>query len=190
LTPNEAMTDRQRRAHETLADLRIFDVLAKYHPVLVGTVPLGLDVASSDLDIVCEAHDLDAFEKDAFLAYGRFPGFEMHRTESTGVPASVVNFHTERFPIQIFAQPIPVHRQSGYRHMMVEARLLQLAGEKASVALRRLREQGMKTEPAFAHYFRLEGDPYERLYELADASDEELLAVIAAAARARQCDAT
>lgn len=47
----------------------------------------------------------------------------------------------------------------------------------------------MKTEPAFAHYFRLEGDPYERLYELADVSEEELLVVIAAA-RARHAEAT
>jgi len=105
----------------------------------------------------------------------------MHRTKSMGVPASVVNFHTERFQVQIFAQPIPVHRQHAYRHLIAESRLLQLAGEEARAVLRRSREQGLKTEPAFAHYFRLEGDPYERLYELADATEEELLAVVAAA---------
>lgn len=183
------MTGRQREAERTLSELRIFEVLAKYHPVLTGTVPLGLDVDSSDLDIVCEAHDLDEFEQNVSRAYGWYPGFETHRTESMGFPASVVNFQTTCFPIQIFAQAIPVHRQRAYRHLIVESRLLQLAGEEARAALRQLREQGMKTEPAFAHYFRLEGDPYERLYELADASDEELLALIAAAARDRQRDA-
>lgn len=57
------MTDRQRQAHETLSALRIFDVLAKYRPVLTGTVPLGLDVDSSDLDIVCEAQDRNSRSK-------------------------------------------------------------------------------------------------------------------------------
>ena len=178
-------TARQRLAYRTLSDLGIFDVLAKYCPVLAGTVPIDLDVESSDLDIVCEAHDLDTFEKDVAEAYGRFAEFEIHRTESMGVPASVVNFRTEHFPVQIFAQGLPVARQRAYRHMIAEARLLRLAGEGARRALRALRRQGVKTEPAFGEYFRLEGDPYDKLYDLAEASDQELLAIIDAAAAAR-----
>ncbi len=40
----EGVTHRQRQAERTLSELRIFEVLAKYRPVLTGTVPLGLDV--------------------------------------------------------------------------------------------------------------------------------------------------
>ena len=56
--------------------------------------------------------------------------------------------------------------QYAYRHMIVEARLLKIGGPAARPAIRRLKREGRKTEPAFAHYFDLEGDPYETLLEL------------------------
>lgn len=171
-------TRRQREAYETLTRLNVFVFLAKYSPTLAGTIPIAVDVETSDLDILCEAHDLDEFEREATRLYGRFPGFETRRTQSRGLPASVVNFRTDRFPVQLFAQPIPVVRQRAYRHMMVEARLLGLAGEEAKEAIRSLRRAGMKTEPAFALFFRLPGDPYEALDALADAGDGELLRII------------
>lgn len=175
-------TTRQQQAYYTLLDLEIFTVLAKYSPVLTGTIPIDLDVDSSDLDIVCEAHDLDEFESVVSNYYGAYQGFETDRTESMGVPALVCNFEAECFPIEIFAQAVPVHRQRAYLHMVAESRLLHLAGDDAKRALRILRGRGMKTEPAFGEYFCLSGDPYERLYEMADATDQELLAVINAAA--------
>lgn len=179
-------TIRQRQAYRTLLDLAIFNVLAKYQPTLTGTIPIDLDVDGSDLDIICEAHDLDEFEREVMKAYGDFPGFEIHRIESMGLPASVTDFDTKCFPIQIFAQAVPVHRQQAYRHMIAEYRLLQLAGPDAKRSIRTLREQGLKTEPAFGQYFHLLGDPYERLYELADMSDQELLAILEANTRMRQ----
>lgn len=157
--------------------------MAQYTPVLTGTIPIDLDIETSDLDIVFEAHDLDVFEREVARLYGDFPGFEAHRAESMGLPASVINFATDRFPIQFFAQPLPVTRQRAYRHMMVEARLLRLAGKSARVAIRTLKKQGIKTEPAFARYFDLSGDPYETLYQLADADDAHLLDIISRAPR-------
>lgn len=178
-------TERQRLAYRTLSDLAILDVLARYHPTLVGTIPIDLDVDASDLDIICEAYDLDEFERDVAHAYGRFRGFEIHRTELKGVLSSVSNFETEDFPIQIFAQGVPIHRQRAFRHLVAEARLLRLAGGEAKASIRVLREQGMKTEPAFGEYFCLDGDPYEKLYAIAEASDQDLQAIIETAARVR-----
>ena len=40
----------------------LFTLLAPYNPVLAGTFPLGLQTDTSDLDILCEARDLPAFE--------------------------------------------------------------------------------------------------------------------------------
>jgi len=69
------------------------------------------DTESSDLEIICEAYDLDEFECDVALAYGAFRGFEIHQTGSMGLPASVTDFGTDRFPIQVFAQGLSVQRQ-------------------------------------------------------------------------------
>ena len=52
---------RKRAAHAVLGELRIFEILAEFKPVLVGTVPLGIDLPASDLDIVCEVGALERF---------------------------------------------------------------------------------------------------------------------------------
>ncbi len=37
---------------------------------------------------------------------------------------------------------------------------------------------GLKTEPAFARYFHIEGDPYQALLEMASCDDDELMAFV------------
>jgi hypothetical protein len=58
--------------------------------------------------------------------------------------------------------------------MVVEARLLSIGGEEARREIRYLKRCGLKTEPAFARYFRLAGDPFEVLLELSRLGEEEL----------------
>jgi Domain of unknown function (DUF4269) len=43
----------------------------------------------------------------------------------------------------------------------------------------------LKTEPAFARHFHLDGDPYQALLHLARLGDDELAATVARGARAR-----
>ena len=66
-------------------------------------------------------------------------------------------------PVELFAQPRPVEEQNGYLHLIAEARLLREGGEEALQAIRQLKFEGVKTEPAFGQYFCLPGDPYESL---------------------------
>ena len=72
--------------------------------------------------------------------------------------------------VELFGQPCPVQRQRACRHLIAEARLLALGGAEARDAIRKRKRSGMKTEPAFADYFRLEGDPYDVLEALSDLS--------------------
>ena len=55
---------------------------------------------------------------------------------------------------------------------------LREGGEEALQAIRALKMEGIKTEPAFGQYFCLPGDPYETLLTLADVSAEELSDVV------------
>ena len=48
-----------------------------------------------------------------------------------------------------------------------------------------LRQQGMKTEPAFAAALRLDADPYLALLDLGEQDDETLVSVLRAAGFAR-----
>lgn len=160
--------------HPTLKSLHVFDILRDYHPVLAGTFPLGIDIPGSDVDIICAVHNIDEFENVVRAAFGQYAGFRVSRESVRGVPAIVVNFDYADFPIEIFGQPKPVTEQYAYRHLLVEERLLAIGGQAARDAIRTLKLEGMKTEPAFARYFNLSGDPYDVLWELSFLSDEEL----------------
>jgi len=161
-------TESQQRAFAVLNRLGILDVIAPFDAVLIGTFPIDLDIPGSDLDIACSVADLDTLAAQLTVLYGSYQSYAMHRSEHGGGTALVVNFEAEGLPIQVFAQGLAVTRQRGYRHMLIEARLLALAGPAVRAALRALKTAGLKTEPAFAHYFHLSGDPYETLYALSN----------------------
>lgn len=171
-------SDLQRDAFRVLIELDLFSVLADFEPVLAGTFPLGLETPQSDLDILCYAEDLAYFEQLVTAVYGDEDEFEVRHVEKNRLPSVICDFRYQNIPIQLFAQPRPTEEQHAYRHMIAEARLLREGGEDALHAIRELKRDGMKTEPAFAEYFCLADDPYEALLTLADASAEELSDVV------------
>jgi hypothetical protein len=166
---------RQRAAYHTLQELWIIQVLGQFNPTLVGTLPIGIDIPGSDLDIICEATDLDSFSMMVRMEFSRQKDFNLKFKTINDLPSTVATFHYKDLPIQIFAQPIPVEQQNAFRHMLVEARLLEIGGPKAIQEIRQLKLYGLKTEPAFARYFHLTGDPYARLLELSLLNNEELI---------------
>lgn len=169
-----AGTQRQQAAYRTLEGLRLFAILNAYSPVLAGTIPLDVDVASSDLDILCQVNDLEAFERLLSAEFGHLPEFSTRRAPFDHQPTVLADFafHGER--IEIFGQARPVLAQTAYRHLVIEAALLSLGGEHARSAIRGYKQNGEKTEPAFARYFHLEGDPYRALLLVAELDEESL----------------
>ncbi|MCC3374033.1 DUF4269 domain-containing protein [Cohnella sp. REN36] len=159
---------------------RWLERLLAYHPILVGTVPLDLNVPGSDLDLVCELPAEDggaAFERELLHWFGRMDGFAIAKREVGGLARCKASFVCEGWPVEIFAQPEPTDRQNGYVHMIVEYRLLRLLGEPFKSCVRALKREGVKTEPAFARLLGLEGDPYVAMLGLAERSDEALFAL-------------
>lgn len=171
-------SDRQRDAYQALIELDIFSVLAEFDPALTGTYPLGLETETSDLDVVCHVEDFDRFIALVEAAYGYFDDFHIIRREKNGLPTMICRFQFRTFPVEIFAQPRPSEEQNAYRHMMAEAALLRAGGEEARAAIRQLKRDGVKTEPAFGQYFCLEGDPYVALLAVADMSAAEVADVV------------
>ncbi len=46
-------TLRQQQAYTVLHQHRIFEKLYAFDPVLAGTIPININIATSDLDILC-----------------------------------------------------------------------------------------------------------------------------------------
>lgn len=157
----------------------MFEWLAEYSPVLAGTIPIAIDVADSDLDVLCEVYDFDRFAGDLADAYDASPGFAVSAIKTRQSHDSLkVTFRHGGFGIEVFGQTRPVERQTAYRHMIVEARLLALGRPPFRAAILALRHEGLKTEPAFARCLGLAGDAYEAVLALEALSDEKLAALI------------
>ena len=156
---------------------RVLRALTPYSPTLVGTFPLGLQIEGSDLDVACSCADLDAFARLLnTLGFARIERLPM------SPEAVVASMTIDDVEVEVFCQATPVHAQAGFRHMVVEARLLAIGGEPLAQRVRAAKRSGLKTEPAFAAVLGLDGDPYRVLLEL-EAWSQDLLRALVYSAR-------
>ena len=67
------------RSHylEVLERIEVLPKLAAFDPHVVGTLPLRLDLPTSDIDVTCFAPDADAFTCAVWNAFGIRPGFRI-----------------------------------------------------------------------------------------------------------------
>lgn len=166
---------------------QLFSALAPYTPTLVGTYPLGLQTSTSDFDVICCCVDLPEFERSLASALSDLGAPPARPQRVTLSPeASVTSFACDGLPIEVFCQGIPVYEQHGFRHMLIEGRLLSLGiGVRLRERVLALRQAGVKTEPAFAQLLGLTGDPYAALLELEGQSSAQLTALLTRTARER-----
>ena len=174
----------QRRAFAVLQRHALLPRLAAHDPVLVGTFPLDLTVPGSDLDIICEVADWAVFKR-TLASFAAYPQYELRRA-NTIEPALVASFELDGLPVELFGQAQPTARQNGYRHLVVEARLLAVGGAGLRQQVLALKAGGVKTEPAFAQVLGLPGNPYHALLALEAYDEAALLALVAEATERRQ----
>jgi hypothetical protein len=174
-----AGTPKQRRVQRAVLSTGVDEALGRWNPTLVGTFPIAVDVRTSDIDIICHTPDLDAFRGVLEAAFGGSDSYRSWQREIDGLPTRVALFHAAGFLFEVFGQARQVERQHAFTHMLVEARLLAIGGERARRAIRGLKRKGLKTEPAFARYFGIAGDPYRALLALESIPDAELIALVA-----------
>ncbi|MDO7887265.1 DUF4269 domain-containing protein [Hymenobacter cheonanensis] len=166
----------QRQAFEVLRRHELLPRLRRYDPVLVGTFPLDLTVPGSDLDIICEVPDWTDF-RQALAGFAGHLGYVV-RSVNTAEPALAASFLVEGLAVEVFGQAQPTARQNGYRHLVVEARLLAVGGAALRQQVLALKASGLKTEPAFAQVLGLPGNPYHALLALETWDDAALASVV------------
>src|ERR1044071_1033189 len=80
----------------------IMNSLKEFSPVVVGTLPLDLFVATSDIDIICFFPDAEEFQSQ--LKHST-------RKDLNGVDSVIANFDFDGFQFEVVGQPIPVTEQ-------------------------------------------------------------------------------
>jgi hypothetical protein len=158
--------------------LGVLDVLRDGDPRIAGTLPLGIDVPGSDIDILCHAPDAAAFTRLVWSAFGDRADFSIRQWAGEERPV-IASFAAHGWTFELFGHPSPVALQRGWLHFEVERRLLALGGAPFRHAVMERRRQGAKTEPAFAATLRLQGDPYVALLEVHSFDDGQLRRLLA-----------
>lgn len=158
-------TARQREAYELLTPHNIFEKLAGFSPVLTGTIPLNIDTAESDLDIICHYHDKNMFTERVKKEFSDGNGFKITSKIIRERETVLANFRIDNFQVEIFGQERPVKEQEAYRHMLIEHKILNQKGETFRRRIVELKNAGLKTEPAFAKLLGLQGDAYDALLQ-------------------------
>ena len=156
---------KQRNAFEVLTQHKILSNLAEYDPILVGTIPINIDIENSDLDIICYWKDKASFIEKIIFFFEKEAEFNIREVFINDRDSVVANFKIEDFEIEVFGQKIPTKDQNGYRHMLIENEILQSKGNDFRSEIIKLKQNGYKTEPAFAFLLGLKGDPYAELLE-------------------------
>lgn len=154
---------RQRKAYKELTDLNIFEHLKKYYPLLTGTIPIEIDLPESDLDIICECEHHDEFTETLTDLYSDKPNFDLRTSICGGLKSTIISFQSGEFDIEIFGQNCPTQSQNAYQHMLIEYHILNSKDDTFRKQIIALKQEGLKTEPAFAQLLGLNGDPYEEL---------------------------
>jgi hypothetical protein len=158
---------------QAIDDVRILELLAPFDPRIVGTLPIGIAVKASDIDIVCHAADAVHFSVTIWEHLKNACSFSLHQWVSTD-SAVVARFVHAGWSFEIFGSSRPVEEQAGWRHFVIEKRLLDLDDGRLRKAVMALRVRGQKTEPAFATALGLRGCPYKALLGLEAETDATL----------------
>lgn len=167
-------TPMQSKALECLAKLNLFHDLKEFCPVFAGTIPLDIDIQGSDIDIICQVTDFARFQtrlRECFEAYQNFIITESYGSNSRH---SISQFDAHTFRIEIYGEQKPVTEQNGFLHLVAEAKLLEIGGPSSKDEIRKIKNQGHKTEPAFAEFFKINGNAYTELVKLAPMTIDEI----------------
>lgn len=150
---------RPSAAYASLEATAILEHLSAFDAILAGTIPIDIGVDGSDLDIICEVHETQAFI-EAVRAI--FPDASLQLEPH----CCILRTHSHGWDYEIYGAPHPVWEQNAVRHMLIEDRLLQERGSEFREQVLELKRCGIKTEPAFAQLLGLSGNPYQALLDL------------------------
>lgn len=168
---------KQKLCHQILVKHKILEVLKDFDPVVIGTIPIEIDIDGSDIDIACQSNNLTLFSNFILKEFSHYPSF----TDNLQKNSYSASFNIENIPVEIYAESAPVENQNGYRHMVIEKRLLNIETHIFKDKIIEFKRQGYKTEPAFGKLLKMENAYLELLYleELDDTELEKMLNNIA-----------
>lgn len=154
-----------QKVWSAVSNSKILNHFKSHYPLIAGTFPLGVNIPTSDVDVLLYSDNLQALEEKLKNQYSNQSDFEISQTEVDGLPTLICQFNWENVPFEVFAQKRHPVKQKAYRHFLIEERLLKLGGDHFYQKVLSARGGGLKTELAFGKVLGLD-NPYEELLTL------------------------
>lgn len=149
------------------AFIPFMQLFKEYKPLISGTIPLGIAVENSDLDILMICDDFDELSKKIKLHFSDALIKIKHNY-------LIANFTFNHLPIEIYAENVSPLKQIAHQHLRIENRLIKILGNNFKKEIIKHKRDGLKTEAAFGKVLNI-NDPLEQLLILHNLSDLELI---------------
>ncbi|GAA4445375.1 hypothetical protein GCM10023156_04910 [Novipirellula rosea] len=88
---------------QAVANLDLLERLRPFDPIVIGTPPLGIDVANSDIDIACYCDDLERFTDFATRHFQSQNRFQIRLATFQNLESAVVQFEAFEWDFEISA---------------------------------------------------------------------------------------
>ncbi|SMC42599.1 DUF4269 domain-containing protein [Moheibacter sediminis] len=154
---------KQQLVFALLNEFKIIEILKNYNPLVIGTIPIEIDLPESDVDIILETDNFNELEKFLTIEFHHFQNFTIQQRIDEDKTILVCNFIIDKVPFEIYAENKPTYLQNGFLHMIKEYEILRKFGNDFKNQIIQLKKEGFKTEPAFAKLLNLHGNPYIEL---------------------------
>lgn len=168
----------QKSLYQDLEEWKIIKNLHGFKPTLVGSFPLDIATADSDVDILTKINLPSHLVKICYAKFRFLEGYAMEEKNLHGEPTVIIRFKTKKFKYEIFGQKLDPVDQQAYIHLKVEERIIQHSSQKLKAKIIELKESGIKTEPAFCKILEIKGDSYKHLLDMYHWTDKQLLELI------------
>lgn len=153
---------------QAIESSKVLVKLQEFDPLVLGTFPLGLQNAESDIDISVNVNDLKAFQNQMIREFRSYPEFHIWQGDVDSQDACSVSFLHQEKRFEVFAQAKESIMQNSAIHFFAEEKILKYASAKKTELILKLRQAGKKTEPAFAEALMIKDqDAYEVMLKLA-----------------------
>lgn len=83
---------RQQEVYNVMMELQLMEKLCEFDPILVGTIPIEIDLPDSDLDVICCVSEFDLFNGAINERLDDIHNFQFSYFTKTGSESLVVQF--------------------------------------------------------------------------------------------------
>lgn len=148
--------ERQRQAYYILSVHQLLSKLYPFQPIVVGSLPIGVDIPGSALKISCSCQNRSKLKQVLAAEFSQYTDFLLSE-KSDKIKAS---YYIDGLKVEVLGHSLPTHQQLAYRLLLIENYLLRTYGEPLQEQVIAFKLQGMSTETAFARAMGLLGNSH------------------------------